>query len=249
MAGLRLESNTPEFSNSAGRLLALLGSLAPGADYFVNIATLYGGNSGTSEEAKVRIYLDYMSMTIEVFDELMQDIENSPVINQETKCMLTTGLGSLGSLIFNIVPSNPPRGLQETERVYLRMAGSMLEKEEQLGSEEIDGILEAIDLLMNRLDDANIHQSAKEALMELARHARFAVDHYRIYGLKGFRSACKKMLGELLVILAEEGNDVKQQAWWQNAVELVKKFDAIASRLVKYKPLLEAGGRLLLGGS
>ena len=238
------------YNNSAGRMLALLQGLRTDVNYYCCASMMFEGGLGSSGEIQARLYLRFMTMLRDVHDELCRDVEASPGIPEQIRPKLAVSLGGLRSIVFPIDPArNVPRGLTDAEFQALEFAGALLVDEGQVQQGDIDEVLQLVDALMAELDSADIDQSVRESLMELARHARFAVDHYRIYGAKGFREAFKRMMGELYVACHNKDSGPKDKGWREKVLMLLGKVDQLATRLEKYSSLLEAGRQLLLPGS
>jgi hypothetical protein len=245
---MRLEVSAPEYNNSAGRLIVLLQALAGTKSYYDNIAIAHGGSPESRQDAKVRVCHTFLNMVGETYEELLNDVANSPRIKEAARDEITRGLRSLQDLVYPMGPSGVPRGISSGEMPYLRLAATLLDQEQAINEDELNGILDSIESLTRQLGDSRIDPNAREALMDLMRHARFAVDYYRIYGAKGFRTAFKRMIGELWVLLNDEGQEIKEKTWWSNVKELLRRVDKAASKFEEHRPLIEAAGRLLLGG-
>jgi len=124
----------------------------------------------------------------------------------------------------------------------------MLPEEQELLDDDKNKILESIERLKQTIDESDLPKSVRIALLEIVRLSRNALDQFNIHGARGFKAAFKRMLSELLEVYLDQGPDtVKNKSWWNQAFEHVKLIDAVAGRLLKYKPLLESVGRLFLG--
>ena len=129
------------------------------------------------------------------------------------------------------------------------MAGSMIPQEGEIEDDDKTKIAESIDQLRTTIEDSELPTSVRTALLEIVRLSRNSLDQYNIYGARGFKAAFKRMLSELMEVYLEQGpNAVNNKAWWKQSIRHVKQFDAVAGRLLKYKPLLESAGTLCLGG-
>jgi hypothetical protein len=248
MLELKKLPNTPEFNNSAGRILSLLQMLPSNTDYFSTIVGFYGFKADAPPELKGRAYLSFMSLVGKGFDEFIQDIENSPRIPEVSRKIIKEGLSELIHCAFPSSPNNAPRKLEGAEIALLRMAASMLEEEPKLEESDLETIRTSIDELRKELENSDLKKSAREALLELARLSRNALDYYAIHGARGFKDVFKKMLAELMEVYLHEGKEVTKESWWKAAVSHVSKIDNIAGRLLKYKPLLANAAQLFLGG-
>ena len=241
---------TPEFSNSAGRLLSLLNLLNSGKNqnHFDVIASLYG-RTKAENDFKAQAYVHFMSMVSQTFSDFIGDIRTSEKIPDASRQVILDGIGRVMTLAHPINPTSAPQALQGAEVALLRMAGSMLDAEPELEQDDVDAIRKSIDELWADVEGSDISKSAKTAMLELCKLSRSSIDYYRIQGARGFKKAFKGMLAELMAVYLDEGTDVQKTAWWKKAVGHAKLFDTVAAKLSKYKPLLESASTLFLGGS
>ena len=241
----------PEYRNSAGRLLRLLEMLKPGAPYYKTIASLYGHEppQKVAAELKGELYLDFMQIVSSAYHQFLDDIEATTAIPDATKPVMRDGLSKLVEIVYPANSSSPPRALQDAEIAVLRMAGSMIPEEDEMAADDKAKIAESIKQLGGTIEGAELPKSVRVALLEIVRLSRNSLDQYNIYGARGFKKAFKRMLSELMEVYLEQGpENVKDKDWWKQALDHVKQIDAVAGRLLKYKPLLESLGTLLLGG-
>ena len=243
---LKTPPPTPEFNNSAGRLLVLLQALQSRNTYFDIVSTFYGANAQASNDFKAKAYLSFMALVGAAFDEFIHDVETSPKIPDGTRPVIKDGLANLVGRAYPIQPNSAPPPMPEAEIALLRMAGSMLEIEAEMDQSDADCIRESIDSLRKALEDSDLSKNARTALLEMVRLSRNALDHYTIHGARGFKDAFKKMLADLMAVYLEEGKEVSKEPWWKTAIAHVKIVDSVAGRLLKYKPLLENVGILFL---
>lgn len=243
---LKVSFDAPEFNNSAGRLLCLLKMLPSQSSYFDTIVQFYGFKANAPAETKGRAYLDFMALIGRAFDEFIVDVETSTAIPDVTRGIIKEGLSDLINCAYPTSPNNSARKLQDAEVALLRMAASMLAVEPPLNKDDIQEIRKSIDELQKLLEDSNLKTSARTAILELMRLSRNAIDYYAIHGAKGFRAAFKKMLADLMEIYLHEGREATKETWWTKAVDHLRKIDAVASKLLKYKPLLEGAQKLFL---
>lgn len=243
---LQTSFDPPEFNNSAGRLLCLLKKLPSQSSYFDTIVQFYGYKSNVSPELKGRAYLHFMSLVGRAFDEFIVDVETSQAIPDVTRNIIKEGLSDLINCAYPTSPNNHARKLQDAEVALLRMAASMLATEPTLDQSDIQTIRSSIDELQKCLENSDFKTSARTAILELVRLSRNTIDYYAIHGAKGFKAAFKKMLADLMEIYLHEGNKATRETWWSKAIEHLRKFDRVASTLMKYKPLLEGAQKLFL---
>ena len=248
MSNLELKTipATPEFNNSAGRLLVLLQSLKGRGSYYDEVATLYGENAQAKNDFKAKAYLAYMTLIGDAFEAFIDDIDTSDKIPDGSRIVIKDGLANLVGRAYPISPMNAPPAIPDAEIALLRMAGSMLDAEPDLDESDAESIRKSIDELRALLESSDLSKSARIALLEIVRLSRNAIDHYTMHGARGFKDAFKKMLADLMEVYLQDGKKVTNETWWSSAIAHVKKVDAVAARLLKYKPLLESAGKLFL---
>lgn len=239
----------PEYRNSAGRLLRLLEMLRSQNAYVETVATFYEDQRGSiTNETKGYLYLQFMRLLTSAYEEFVNDIEATDTIPEATKKVLQDGLSNLRQMVYPINMGNAPRPLQDSDIALLRMASSMLPEETALRKEDADTISESIERLKDTVNQSDLPKSVRNALLEIVRLSRNALDQFNIHGARGFKAAFKRMLSELMEIYLDQGPDtVKDKSWWKQALEHVKLVDNVAGRLLKYKPLLDSFGRIFLG--
>lgn len=233
----------PEFRNSAGRLLFLLKLLQSQESYFGIIAKLYGLPAGipTPESAAniSRAFLAFMPLVTHAYEEFLTELSTSESIQEATRNIIHNGLSNVTSIVYSTNPaSNPPR-LSGSDVTVLQLAASMLDSEPELPPDDVQSIRDSLEELRILLEDSDLKPNARNALLELMRLSRNAIDYYSIYGARGFKKAFKKMLAELMELLFHEGEAVKNEEWWTKAVNHLRLIDKVASALLKYRPLLE----------
>lgn len=238
----------PEYRNSAGRLLSLLEMFQSNQTYYNQIAEWYGEKQDVSPQLKGKLYIEFMQVVSDVYREFLDDLTDASEIPEESKPVIRKGLSNLSETVYPANPTGTPRVLHGGERGLLQVAASMLPREDDLPQDDVDAIEKSITQLKETIENADVPKSVRIALLEVARLSRNALDQYNIYGARGFKAAFKRMLAELMEISLREGpNEVKNQKWWQQAVEHAKLVDSVAGKMLKYKPLLEPLGTLLLG--
>jgi hypothetical protein len=245
---LRLQTSVPEFNNSAGRLLALLRDFAPGQNYFENISRMHGGGEGLTKAEKARLYVKFMAMLGDAYEECLSAIRSSPKMNDPTRDLYIVGLNSLGARIFTDAPGSNWIGISESEFTNLRLASATLDQELSLGEDDLDSIADSLESLLKQLRDSSIGDEARKSLMDLIRHASFAVDYYRIFGVEGFGSAFKKMIGDYVYALQRKDGAPGDEGLWNGFKNLLSRFDSIYAKALKYRPLFEAGMKFLPPG-
>ncbi len=141
---LKATIESPEFNNSAGRLLCLLKMLPSNQSYFDTIVQFYGFERKAPAETKARAYLDFMALIGLAFDEFIVDVETSTTIPEVTRGIIKEGLSDLVNCAYPMTPHNPARKLQDAEVALLRMAASMLAKESDLQESDVQNIRDSI---------------------------------------------------------------------------------------------------------
>jgi hypothetical protein len=243
---LKKSFDAPEFNNSAGRLLCLLKVLHSQYSYFDTIVQFYGYDAHAPAETKGRAYLEFMALIGLAFDEFIVDVESSKTIPEVTRGIIKEGLSDLINCAYPISPNSSARKLQDAEVALLRMAASMLAEEPALNEGDVQSIRASIDELQRLLEISDLKTSARNAILELMRLSRNAIDYYAIHGAKGFRAAFKKMLADLMEIYLHEGKQATKENWWTKAIDHLRRVDAVASKLLKYKPLLDGAQTLFV---
>ncbi|TWT30518.1 hypothetical protein KOR42_54570 [Thalassoglobus neptunius] len=152
---LKKKPQSPEFNNSAGRLLSLLRLLESKEHYFNTVVQLYGRKNDAPNDIKGRAYIDFMGIVGKTFDEFIVEIETSPKIPDGTRAVIKDGIANLIHCAFPSSPNNAPRALQEAEVALLRMAGSMLDVEDDLEQSDADAIRESMDELRKELENSD----------------------------------------------------------------------------------------------
>lgn len=84
-------------------------------------------------------------------------------------------------------------------------------------------------------------------------YAYDAIARFTIHGARGLKRAFKEMLADAAEFYgmadpATERSELKSSATWAIIVKHLRTVDVVASKLLKYKPLLEGASQLLIGG-
>lgn len=231
--------DTPEFANSAGRLLGALNMLGSQHSYLERCAKIYG-ITGNSNVDKVRVYFEFMGVLGDLYRTCIDDVRSSTSISDKSREIIVSGISGLEVVIYNQQPATSPRALNQGEVATLQLAASMLETEGSLDEEDSEKIRRAIDELFAFVDKSDLSRSVRTALLEVIRLARNSLDQYTIHGARGFKDAFKRMLAELMELYARDSS-VKDEPWWQSALDVMLIVDGVAGRLLTYQPLLEPG--------
>ena len=90
-------------------------------------------------------------------------------------------------------------------------------------------------------------------MLEIIRLSEDAISRFRTRGAGGLKKAFKEMLGEAAYLFGTESVDsevdLKSTTAWEAIQKHLKIVDALASKLLKYKPLIEyAVQSVLLNG-
>ena len=237
-----------EYNNSAGRLIALLRMFQPTTSYYDNVASFYEGSKNDVDFVS-NAYLQFMYLLKNTYDDFVKNLTAAENISGETKGIVFRKLANLNNIIFPTDPTKATRTLSESEVSVLQMVASLMDTEKDITEDDIQSIRNSIENLQETIDKSDLSKSAREALLELVRLTRNALEQYNIYGARGFKKAFKKMLAELMEVCFKEGKEVQNQPWWNDAVKHLKVVDKVASKLLEYKPLLESVTTLFIGES
>ncbi len=246
-----MNETKPKYSNSAGRLLAILETLKQNQSAAQQLVPIMLGKSEPKDNKIVAI--DGIKVVIELqkmYLEFLEDLDNAD-IGEEERSVLIKGLSSLDTLIFIHAVNQGMRQATESEKALLEVCATRLPKENNINDNDTKKIKESIDELRGAIDKLPNDSVLRQMLLELARISEDAINRFHIYGAKGLKRAFKEMLSEVSEIyIQEEENvtEIKGSTAWKKIVEHLKLFDSIAAKGMKYRPLLEKASQYLLGG-
>lgn len=241
----------PEFQNSAGRLHALLRSIPTGRSLLEVLPPLIGVDSKDSKErqqATLRVLVELH----QVFIEFCEDMRIADISEQQREMMMK-GLGSLRETLYPINLDGGLRPPTEAEIYLLKVCATFIEEDSPITVDDIDAIRASIADLRSQVDNSKISPTLRKALLELIRLSEDAINRFDIHGARGLKRAFKAMLidaAELfgMVDPTTEREELKSSAAWAAILKHLRIVDSVASKLLKYKPLLETAGQLLIGG-
>jgi hypothetical protein len=243
---LKVQPAPPEYNNSAGRLIRMLEMFNPHDSIMGQIAKFYGLGSDEKLEVRSRCAYLFMSQLTEVYDQFLQELGASDKVPDATKEVVRQGLSRVTELIFPQSLSSAPRQLEDAEKSILRLAATFLDAESELAEDDKQKCRKSIEALQRIIESGDFPPTVRVGLLEVVRLSRNALEQYAIYGSRGFKSAFKKLLAELMELYLHEGD---QKSWWGQVLEHVRLMDDIAGRLMKYKPLLEGYAPLLIAST
>ena len=243
----------PERQNSAGRLLALLrGFSDSGKNHVMKLAENVVGmpTAGGNRELYNAALILLTSMQ-ELYAELCKDLEEAD-IPETQRPLLIEGLRGIGDKLCVKQLDAGFSVLNAAELSILRMCGTYIKEDGEVTRDDLETIKSAISDLQSLVDSSTISPTLKKSLLELIRLAQDAISRFHIHGAQGLKRAFKAMLGEAaeLYCLSEQGKDraeLTKSSAWSKILDLLKTFDAVASKSLKYKPLLESGAQLFIG--
>jgi hypothetical protein len=174
--------------------------------------------------------------------------------NKEQQSVLLAGLSSISQTLYPVQLHTAIRELTEAENPLLAVAATVIPQEGALTKDDLEAIRDAIESLRALVEGAEISPTVRRTLLELIRLAQDAIARFNIYGARGLRRAFKAMLGETAELYGLENGEGRQEELkrtgaWAAVVKLLKAVDSVASKLLKYKPLIAGAAKLLFGSS
>lgn len=241
----------PEFRNSAGRLLALLAAIPDGQALTDALPPLIGINTKNPHE-KLQGALVFLLEMHKVYLEFRQDMIDADINEQQRDTMLA-GLSSLEQSLYPTQLNGVVRKPTEAEISLLKVCATFIAQEGPLTEDDIQCIRDSIAELRARVEDGKISPTLRKALLELIRLSEDAISRFNIHGARGLKRAFKAMLADAAELYGmtepnKDRDDLKKSTAWAAIIKHLKSVDAVASKLLKYRPLLESTSKLLLGG-
>tara|TARA_B100000959_G_C14990065_1_gene627455 strand:- start:1595 stop:2323 length:729 start_codon:yes stop_codon:yes gene_type:complete len=238
-----------KYLNSAGRLLAILQNLKEGEGIGHQLVPIMLGlDSSTGNN----ISIDGVKALTELhnlYATFLQDIEDADLGDDE-RAVLQNGLTSLESLMYPLAVNQGARKVSEAEKALLEVCATRLQKESPISKEDIAEIRKSIDMLKETIEENTTSEVLRTILLELVRLSEDSLNRYNIYGAKGLKRAFKNMLSEVAEIYLqdkESEGDIKKSVTWTKLIAHLKLFDSVASKTLKYRPLLEKASQFLIG--
>ena len=184
--------------------------------------------------------------------EFRQDMLDANITEQQRDTMLT-GIASLGQSLYPTQLTSAIREMTEAETSLLKVCATFIAEEGPITEDDMGAIRDSISDLRTQVEDAKISPTVRKALLELIRLSEDAISRFNIHGARGLKRAFKAMLAEAAELYGMTDPDkdregLKKSSAWAVIVKHLKILDAVASKLRKYKPLLQGASQLLLGG-
>jgi hypothetical protein len=241
----------PRYSNSAGRLLAILENIKANQQYVIQLGPLFFGEQPTKDAAqKSLLCIKSLSQLHSIYAEFIKDLSDADIPDEE-KNVLIKGTSSLVTMMYPVSAEQNMRAVSEAEKALLEVCATRLPKENIIEPDDLEQILQSIVGLKQCVSELTAGSILKTILLELIRLSEDAINRFNIYGAKGLKKAFKSMLAEVAEIYLQDDEDVseiKDTSSWKKATEHLKKFDVVAAKVMKYKPLIEKASGFLLGG-
>jgi len=241
----------PQYRNSAGRLLAFIGSIPANNSLLETLPPLIGQTPKSNQE-KQQLGLMALMELHKVYLEFRQDMMDAD-INEKQREVLLKGLGSIEQSIYPMQLNGGMRQVTEAEISLLNVCATVIPEDGQVTKDDIEKIRESIAELRKVVEIGDISPTLRKALLELIRLSEESISRFNIHGARGLKKAFKAMLAESAELYGmtasnADAEPIRNSPIWATIVNHLKLFDSIASRLMKYKPLLEAGAQILIGG-
>jgi hypothetical protein len=210
------------------------------------------GRVPNSQEAKHQAAIEVLMEMHRAYADFRKDMHAASV-NDNQRDILLAGLAGIESSIYPGALGNPFRELSEAEKSLLKVCAASIEEEAPVEEEDFAAIKDSIADLRAKVSGEGISPTLRKALLELIRLSEDAIARFRIHGARGLRRAFKTMLADAAEICwgvedQEQQEELKQSGVWAAMMKHLKLFDAVASKLLKYKPLLDGASQLFLGG-
>lgn len=245
-----------KYNNSAGRLLGILNAIKQHGNK--SYLDLFPQICGDDEPTKKLSQIQKLSLTFDAIHELqtlysqvVSDIQKSSLSKEQVEVALR-GILSVRETINPKNLQSQFRAISEAEAAMLEMCAAGLNICSDASEEDLDALRQSIDDLYDTANKSETNDTLRTVILELARISRTSIDLYEIRGPEGLKAAFKGMIGELAEILftgvsPDEKEEIQKSEAWTKVCQHLHKFDTIASKLMKYRPLLEGSAQLLLG--
>lgn len=242
----------PEHQNSAGRLLSILIAIPEGKQLLETLPPLFGFEA-TNMQQKQQAALVALMELHKIYIEFRQDMIDANISEKQRNVML----GGLETLVQTIYPVNLQGGTRKitaAEVSLLRVCATFISEDEAVTKDDIAKIRDSIDELRDEVEDSDISPSLRKILLEIIRLSEDAISRYNIHGARGLRKAFKMMLADAAELYGMTDQNADRQSLiktpaWTAIINHLKIYDDIASRLLKYKPLLTYVSQILIGSS
>lgn len=243
----------PKYPNSAGRLLAVLTLVDPRTTVAANLAPLLLNetiNDPNDIKEVSRQGIRAVSELHLLYSQFLQDMAEVD-IGDEQRSVLLNGLGSLGERIYPLQVNVNSGAISPAEKSLLEVCATVLPKEGTPDPSDIESIRESILELQQLVESSDLPNELRIVILECLRLSQDSITRFNIHGVRGLHAAFKGMLAEVAAlhfsISDEEKQRIQKTEAWEVLTRHLKNFDAVASKLLKYKPLLEGISSLFLG--
>ncbi len=241
----------PKYPNSAGRLLAILDSVKSNVSFIDQLGPLFFDKKQIQKDIAHNSVLgvDVIVQLHLVYGEFVKDLANADIPDEE-KNVLINGLSSLKSMMYPVNSGQNMRAVSDAEKALLEVCATRLPKENVISDNDVELIKSSIEALKDSIHELPSDSILRTVLLELVRLSEDSINRFNIYGSKGLKKAFKNMLAEVAEIYLQDEEDVSQvkdTTAWTKAKDHLQKFDAVAAKAMKYKPLIEKASGYLLG--
>ena len=242
----------PEYQNSAGRLLALLTSLKNNQNLIEEVPKILGKKVDDAQQ-KQQLALSFLMDMHHVYLEFRQDMLDAE-INDQQRDVLLSGLSSVQQSLYPVQLNAGWREITEAEVSLLKVCATFIAQDAPITKDELEAIRASISDLRSQVESGSLSPTLRKALLELIRLSEDAISRFNIYGARGLKKVFKSMLAdaaELYGMTDSQNNaeELKKSGAWRTIIRHLKLVDSIASKLMKYRPLLQGASTLLLGNS
>ncbi|MCG8525146.1 MAG: hypothetical protein MI748_02115 [Opitutales bacterium] len=244
----------PRYNNSAGRLLELLSEINESkGDYLhliPNILKVSSTDNNKSATEPQRLTYSGIVHLHRLYYQFLDDMRSADM-NEQQRSVLLNGLKDIQLIVFPAQFNTSPRRITEAEKSLLEVCATVLPIEEDLTKDYINEIRESIGSLRELIENSNTPKELKSLLLEFIRLSNDSIDRFNIYGAKGLKSSIKSMLAEVaelqLSLEEKQIEKIKKSGAWDRIINHLRIIDGVASKILKYKPLLESASKLFLG--
>lgn len=184
-----------------------------------------------------------------MYHQFKEDFETAK-LNDDQRNFINNCLLKIDEIIYTPAANAAVRAMTDGEKAGLEFCATSFEKEDKLAENDIEAIRLGIQELQRQVEGADVSPTLKKILMELIRLSEDAIARFNIHGARGLKKAFKGMVAELSEIYcidSKEREDIISSPTWKKIQTHILRFDVIAGRLMKYKPMIEKGLPLLLG--
>lgn len=238
-----------KYSNSAGRLLAVLDSLTDRVPLAQQLIPVMLGEAKSADNKVIASKgVKVLGELHRMYSDFLEDLEQSD-IPEEEKSLYSNGLSSLENIMYPMAINGAARKISESEKSLLSVLATRLDKEPEVSEEDLNLIRESIAALRETINDTATSPVLRKVLLELVRLTEDALNRYQIYGSKGLKKAFKGMLAEVSEVYLQDGEDkedIKKSTAWAEIVKHLKLIDTVAAKTMGYIAMLQQASQYLL---